>query len=277
MTDDTAEDCLRAGDPLEALQRLQSQVRAKPADPALRVFLFQLLCVLGQWQRALNQLDTAASLDAAALPMKQTYSEAIKCELLRTEVFLGRKVPLVFGQPDAWLALLIEALLTEGRGAPEQARALREQAFSDAPATTGCLDDKPFAWIADADMRLGPVLEAIINGRYYWLPFDRLSQVDIEAPIDLRDAVWMPAHLQFVNGGDAVALIPTRYPGSEMGGDSALALSRKTLWEETATGSYIGLGQRILATDAGEFPLMDVRSIVFAGGDGPGTGDTAGS
>ena len=27
--------------------------------------------------------------------------------------------------------------------------------------------------------------------------------------------VWMPAHLQFENGGESLALIPTRYPGSE--------------------------------------------------------------
>ena len=51
-------------------------------------------------------------------------------------------------------------------------------------------------------MRLGPVCEAIINGRYYWVPFDRLSRIDLEAPVDLRDVVWMPAHFQFANGGE---------------------------------------------------------------------------
>ena len=57
------------------------------------------------------------------------------------------------------------------------------------------------------------MLEAVINGRYYWVPFSRLAEVTIEAPEDLRDVVWMPAHLQFENGGEMVALIPTRYPG----------------------------------------------------------------
>ncbi|MBS1173150.1 MAG: impE, partial [Proteobacteria bacterium] len=56
----SAEDHLRAGDPAAALKLLQDQVRARPGDAKLRVFLFQLLCVLGQWERALNQLDTAA-------------------------------------------------------------------------------------------------------------------------------------------------------------------------------------------------------------------------
>ena len=57
---DAAEQSLKDGDPAAALAQLQEQVRANPADPKLRVFLFQLLCVLGQWDRALNQLNVAA-------------------------------------------------------------------------------------------------------------------------------------------------------------------------------------------------------------------------
>jgi type VI secretion system protein ImpE len=258
-----AESSLHAGDPEQALKLLQDQVRARPGDPRLRVFLFQLLCVLGQWERALNQLDTAANLDPAALAMKQTYGEAIRCELLRAEVFAGRKVPLVFGQPDAWLALLIESLLRAARGETAAAQALRDQAFEQAPETPGLLDGQPFGWIADGDMRLGPVLEAIVNGRYYWIPFARLKRITLEAPADLRDAVWMPAYLQFENGGESPALVPARYPGSEAAADGLLRLGRKTVWDEVAPEVYCGLGQRVIATDAGEFPLMDVRSIVI--------------
>src|SRR5690606_40769521 len=60
-------------------------------------------------------------------------------------------------------------------------------AFEAAPASAGMLDGKPFEWIADADMRLGPVIEAIINGKYFWLPFASVARLDLEAPADLRD------------------------------------------------------------------------------------------
>ena len=56
------------------------------------------------------------------------------------------------------------------------------------------------------------MLEAIINGHYYWIPFQQIQQIQIEEPADLRDVVWMPAHFVWTNGGDAVGLIPTRYP-----------------------------------------------------------------
>lgn len=261
-----AEESLRSGDPAAALERLQAQVRARPDDARLRVFLFQLLCVLGQWDRALNQLKVASGLDAGTLAMAQMYGEAVRCEAVRREVFEGRKSPMVFGQPDQWLALLIESLLVAGRGQAAEAEALRLRAFEDADPSPGSLDGRPFAWIADADSRLGPVLEAIINGRYYWVPFSRLTTVTIEAPADLRDVVWMPAHLQFENGGESVALIPTRYPGSDASSDGLVLLARKTLWEEVTPEHHRGVGQRVLTTDGGDVPLMDVRRIAI--GDG---------
>jgi type VI secretion system protein ImpE len=262
---DAAEQSLRNGDPAAALAHLQEQVRAKPADPRLRIFLFQLLCVLGQWERALNQLDVASGLDTEALAMAKTYGDAVRCEAIRDDVFAGKKSPMIFGQPDQWLALLIESLLEAGRGAHARSQDLRTQAFEEAPSSAGDIDGRPFAWIADADSRLGPVLEAVINGRYYWVPFVRLVKVQIEPPEDLRDIVWMPAHLQFGNGGESVALVPTRYAGSDDAADGLIALARKTIWEEMAPDIYRGLGQRIFATDGEETPLMEVRTIVLRG------------
>jgi type VI secretion system protein ImpE len=265
MSLETAERAVREGDLDTALTTLQEHVRKAPDKAELRVFLFQLLCVMGQWERANTQLKLAADLDAKALAMAQMYREAIRCEMLRAEVFAGKKSPVVFGEPAEWLALLIESLLVNGTPRADQAQGLRERAFESAPTTSGSLDGEPFEWIADADMRLGPVCEAVINGRYYWLPFANLSRVDLEAPADLRDVVWMPAHFQFANGGEAVGVIPTRYPGSESSDDPLIRLGRKTVWQQEAADVFSGLGQRILTTDKGEHGVMDVRSILLAG------------
>jgi len=261
MVAPAAEFSLKNGDPVAALAQLQEQVRARPEDAKLRVFLFQLLCVTGKWDRALNQLSVAASLDPSALAMAQTYGDAVRCEAIRADVFAGKKSPMIFGQPDQWLALLIESLLVAGRGEPDRSRDLRRRAFDEAPPTAGTIDGKPFSWIADADSRIGPVLEAVINGRYYWLPFSRLLKIEIEKPEDLRDVVWTPAHLRFENGGEVVALIPTRYPGSEDSDDGLILLARKTLWEDIADDAYRGIGQRVITTDVDDIPLMDIRAV----------------
>jgi type VI secretion system protein ImpE len=257
----TAEESVRAGRLEEALADLQGRVRKQPADPRLRVFLFQLLAVMGQWERALTQLKVASDLDPSTVGMMKTYQEALRCEVLRGDVFAGKKTPLLFGEPSEWMAWVVQALKLSAEEKFEEAAALRGKAFEAAPATSGKINDQPFAWIADADPRLGPVLEAVVNGRYYWIPFGRLREVRVEKPVDLRDVAWTPAHLTLANGGETVALIPTRYPGSESAPDSKLVMARATEWVERPGSMYLGLGQRLLATDQGEFPLMDVRTI----------------
>ncbi|MNG26523.1 ImpE protein [compost metagenome] len=73
----------------------------------------------------------------------------------------------------------------------------------------------------------------------------------------------MPAHLQFENGGETLALIPTRYEGTEAQEDGELRLARKTEWRELRPEVWAGYGQRVLGSDAGEYALMDVREILF--------------
>jgi type VI secretion system protein ImpE len=146
---------------------------------------------------------------------------------------------------------------------------LRARAFDAAPAAGGEINGAPFAWIADADMRLGPALEIIVNGKYYWLPFTAIDTLRMEAPADLRDTVWMPGNLTLRNGGEVVALVPTRYAGTTPSTDSALLLARATDWTDRGADTFVGTGQRLLSTDAGDTALMDLRALrMFAPGGG---------
>lgn len=260
-----AEQALRQGNLDLALQQLQDGVRAHPADVKLRIFLFQLLCVKGEWGRALKQLDVCGGLDASTLAMVNTYRDAIQCEAVRVAVFAGQTTPMVMGQPQAWVAQMVEALMAEGRGELALAAHLRTQALESAPATRGTLNGEPFAWIADADSRLGPVLEVIVNGRYSWAPFSSLTRVTFEAPTDLRDMVWLPAALEFPNGGGTVALVPTRYAPMPPGASAMLQLARLTEWEAMSDGQYRGLGQRLLTTDSTELGQLQARELRLDG------------
>jgi type VI secretion system protein ImpE len=258
-----AEQLLKEGKLSLALKALQDLVRKDAANPKYRIFLFQLLAAMGQWDRALTQLNVAGELDAFNLPMVQTYREAIQCEGLRPAIFSGQRAPLIFGMPEPWLAMLLDALKSDALGHTQQADQARAQAFDAAPVCGGTIDGTSFAWIADADQRLGPVLEAIVNGRYFWIPMQRILRIELDAPVDLRDAVWMPASFTWTNGAETVGLIPTRYNDTVSSRDEALLMARRTEWVEAGPRGEYGLGQRMLATDAGEFALMDVRVIEF--------------
>ena len=200
-------------------------------------------------------------LDKDTYPMVQTYRTAILCEMLRADIFAGRQTPLIFGEPPAWMAWMVESLKLLAEERYDQAEALRDQAFEKAEAIPGVIDENSFNWIADADSRLGPILEVILNGRYYWVPFQQIQSVQIAPPKDLRDLVWLPAQFFWINGSKMVGFIPSRYPGSEKTEDSALQLAHTTFWQEVNPGIHYGLGQRMLATDLDDYSLLNVRLL----------------
>ena len=89
----TAQELLKEGKPAEALTALQAEVRAAPNDGKLRVFLFQLMTVLGQWERAATQLKVCTDQDAKTLLMAQVCGPALAAENLRAEIFMGNRFP----------------------------------------------------------------------------------------------------------------------------------------------------------------------------------------
>jgi type VI secretion system protein ImpE len=251
-----AEQYIKNGQLSEALAVLQREVRAKPEDPRLRVFLFQINCVLGQWEKALNQLQVLSSLGSETMMLAQIFQPVIACELLRRDVFAGKRTPIIFGQPMEWMGLLVQSNELAARGEFSAALAARNRAFEAAPATPGTVNNAAFEWISDADSRLGPMLEAIIEGKYYWVPFCRVKRLVVTLPADLRDLVWAPAQFVWANGGEAAGHIPARYPHSETASDDAVRLARRTDWTEPVEGFSVGLGQRILTTENVDYPLL---------------------
>lgn len=262
-TGDLAEERLRTGDLSGALEALQDDVRTRPNDASLRIFLFQLLSLQGDWERAQGQLAVVASLDPAARDLADTYLEAIRCEMVRADVFAGRAAPELGPDAPAWMTDLTHALRLDAHGAVAEAARLRQQAFEQAPASAGTIDGRPFTWIADADSRLGPVLEAIVDGRYRWIAWNDVQALGLAKPADLRDLIWLPAHLSMTSGADVTALLPARYAGSAGAADVAVVLGRKTVWNEVSPDTFHGLGQRIVATDSEELPLLEIRRITI--------------
>lgn len=268
-----AVEILKQGDVEATLSAVKNSVRDDPANAENRTFLFQLLAVAGDWDRALNQLNVAGELEAKAFPMVQTYREALGCEALREQVFSGERSPLVFGDPEQWIALALEAVKLDAQGKHAEAAAMRADAYEQAPAIPGAVNGEPFEWLADADSRIGPFFEAIVNGGYYWIPMHRVASMTVEPPEDLRDLVWVPAQFSWANGGQSIALLPVRYPNTQRSSNDVLRLARRTEWEEKGEGSYFGLGQRMLATDSADYPLLDVREVKF---EVEATGEDAG-
>jgi type VI secretion system protein ImpE len=258
-----ADQLVRSGDLDGARAALVEVVRTHPGDTSARMFLFQLLALGGEWDKARTQLTTLAQLSPEAQMLSVVYGQAIEAERERAEAFAGRaRAGQHVGSP--WVDGLIEAIHHFTNGQDADGVAARDAAFDAAPDSAGTLDGRPFEWIADGDGRFGPCFEAIIGGRYGLQAFDQVARIESEGPRDLRDLVWYPVQIAFRNGQSTAALLPARYPRGSADWTAEQRLGRATDWRDGPWGPA-GAGQHLWTlSDGEEQGLLSVRQLDFA-------------
>ncbi|BFM19642.1 type VI secretion system accessory protein TagJ [Gilvimarinus japonicus] len=244
----------------EQIVEVKQSIRAAPNEVKHRVHFTQLLMLTGQWERALEQLQTAAQLDAKTIPMAQTYRELIQAEVLREQVFSGIKQPLSKDSYQPVVTLLTDAIKHRQNGKHTRADELQDQAYSQVDASPICIDGTTAQWLADADSRLGPSCELFINGGYYWVGFNHIRTLELEPPQDLRDLVWIPAKVTLLNDTEKLAFLPARYPFSYRF-DDQIALAARTEWQALSETAWAGIGQKMLVSEQRDFALLEARSL----------------
>ena len=247
----------------EALALLHATVKQQPVNFSARRALFDLNCVLGRFDKAVDQLNSLVSLDASHESYAVQNRALIGCEKQRVEVFSGRQVPLLFGEPPTWAGAWCEAHRLAAVGYFEAASQLRIQALDVVEMNPGKINNSAFADISDSDSRLGPVLEMIVDGKYFWVPWGRIKSIETQPPSQLVDLVWLPGKVIWINGGEALAYLPIRYPGTELSEDNQLRLARRTEWEEKPSATYLGKGQKLFFTDESEVSILECRRLEF--------------
>ncbi|WP_448213867.1 type VI secretion system accessory protein TagJ [Colwellia sp. MEBiC06753] len=258
-----AESLLHEGNLSECKDQLFGEIRKDPSNINLRIFLFQLACVSCDWERAKNQLNVLKEMSDATLAMVSTYEQLIGCEQKRINVLSGNKEPTCFGEPAQWLAFYTQGYQQYINGHFDQSLTLIEKGADLAPAISGTINNsESFAWLSDGDIRFGPSFEVMLNGNYYRLPFEYIKEINFEPIEDLRDVVWRPANLTLKNNGQLIIFMPMRYPIHANTTDEQL-LAKVCDWHEPIANYYVGNGQKVLITDASEYPLMNIDSIQF--------------
>lgn len=254
----------RLGDaPLcEQIERVSARLRAQPTTASHRWALFQLLCVIGEWARAIQQLQTWAKLEPGQASTAQVYRDLIRAERWRKLVVEGSERPGFVLEPPAWVDGLLNALHLNAGGQIELADDARETALDAAPSVAVRIPQGKAAWIVDSDSSFGPVCEVITAGHYRWVPFSDLAAWRVSPPAKLVDLVWAPCTLTLVDGALVHGFMPARYPGSETG-DDAMRLGRETVWLENGRTGITALGQKTWTTDQGDFSLFELANTEF--------------
>jgi type VI secretion system protein ImpE len=259
----------------ELLREAEARVRAQPALAAHRWALFQILCVVQAWERAVQQLQTYAQLEESQTRVVHAYRHLIRAERARIKVMSGEQQPdFIFDEAPEWMRGLLTALGLSAANQADAADDAREAALDMAPLVAGAGEGHRFSWIADSDTRLGPVCEFIAEGRYRWLAFDDIAQWQVRRPSSLVDLVWAPCNLMLHDGTTLHGFMPARYAStSSSGARDALLLGHETVWRECGRTGVFGEGRKTWTTSAGDVGLFDLAECVL----GAGANDDAGA
>ncbi|MFB6324842.1 type VI secretion system accessory protein TagJ [Pantoea deleyi] len=259
----------------ETLAEVTRQIQASPADADLRAAFVQLLCLAGNWSRAQTQLQSWLALSPQAQPTVNLLQQAIAGEQQREAVLRGDAAPVLPGSAWTWCDTLLAALKADAAGEVARGQALRVEALDLAAANPGTItqQDQPtaFSWLMDGDSRFGPVCEVINQGRYYWLPFAAIREMQFQAPASVTDLVWRHTRIQLIDGSEQVCQIPARY-SLRAETDERFLRASATEWLPLGDSSdqFIGQGQKMWISDSAEFSLLNLQQAVF---DEAGTAD----
>ena len=246
---------LRTGRLSEAIERVAEDVKAKPGDLAARTFYFELLALNGDLDRAVKQLDVLASSTDG---MGAFYAGAIQAERERRNFFHGGPRPRVLREPP-YASAYLEAVEHHAAGKSEAAMERLQSAESERSARA-LLNGGEVHELNDSHDLLGPFLELVIDNHYVWAPWDAIQSLTIPEPRYLRNTVWTPAALTLRSGDQGEVLLFSLYVDSHVQ-EEDVKLGRRTIWEQSSAGYTIAYGQKVIAADDRDWPILEIRNV----------------
>ncbi len=260
----TASELFHAGKLKEAIAAALEEVRNHPTDMGRRLFLAELLCFGGEFERADNHLDAVGHNDPQTMPWVITFRQLIRAEQARQDFFSLGRVPDFLAKPEGAVSVLLEASIRVRDGSLDEAGRLLEQAEQSRPRASGQCDGEKFDDFRDLDDQTSCVIEVLTsNGTYYWVPISRIESIEFHEPARSRDLIWRRTHLIVCDGPDGEVYVPALYAGAAADSDDLIRLGRRTDWRGGESSPVRGAGQRTFLVGEEARSILELKSIKF--------------
>ncbi len=273
---------IRAGKLTDARQQLINSVKRYPGDSGLRVLLFQVLSLLGDWEKAQRHIDIIAAQDVKAEAGIMPYKNLLQGERVRQEVYHLERRPEFLPKAPAYAERYFLGLEQLKNNEFESAEEIFELLEGDRPSPAGRLNDRSFVDIRETDSFLSYFLEAFVHERYVWIPFESIREMILPTPESLFDLIWIPAQITAWSGLTLNCFLPVVYPESPFHEDDRIKMGRMTDWRPLGGPFYKGLGQHVFQIGDEDVPLLEIRELMLnqpvtqegaETGEGPETDD----
>jgi len=259
-----AKDLYHEGKLTEAIKAMNDEVREHPADTHRRGFLCELLCLVGNLDRADLQLDTMSDQDPQVMAGISLIRQLIRGEQHRRQFYKDGRVPEFIGEPTEHLQLHLQASIALREGNVAGALETLVDAEAARPKCSGTWNGNAFDDLRDLDDLTASFFEVLTStGKYFWIGTEQVVSMTFRAPSRPRDLMWRPCHMDVRDGPDGEVYLPSIYVGTDALEDERALLGRVTEWTGGDGAPVRGLGQRTFLAGEQAVPILALESIEF--------------
>lgn len=264
-----AHDLYASGELEQAISSMNEEVKSNPLDPERRGFLCELLCIVGNWERADVQLAAIEKQSAESAVGVALYRQLVRAAQWREQFHAEGRAPEMLSSPDAGSRDALRLALLVRDGQLEAASELAQKLEDSRPRPRGLCDGTPFEDLRDLDDITATVLEVFTStGKYYWVPWSSVQSIELHTPQRPRDLLWLRASLEVRDGPSGEVYLPTIYAGALDATDELSALGRRTDWVGEEGQPVRGVGLRTWLVGEEPKTILEVQNLtVEAPGD----------
>lgn len=256
----------RAGRLDDAVAAANAAVRKAPAEPGPRMLLAELLLFQGNLERADTLMDALTTMEPGLALQAAAFRQLVRAEQARRQVWSDGRVPDFLGEPSPHLRRMLAALVTLRSGDAAGALRMLHEAEESRPPAAGSEGQVPFTDFRDADDLCSGFFEVLTTtGKCFWVPTERVAEVQFHAPERPRDLYWRRASMSVRDGPDGEVYLPAIYAADQASQPDPIRLGRATDWVGGEGAPTRGLGQRVfLVGDEGR-SVMELTTLAFGG------------
>lgn len=265
----TASELFRAGQLTAAVEAANADVRRAPGDFGKRHLLAELLVFARNIERADVILDAAAQADPKSAVAVAEFRQLLRADTARQQCLTDGRVPEFLGEPTEALRAALEARIALRAGDLAGAARHAEAIEAARPRVTGVMQapsgELSFDDFRDVDDLFAGFFEVLtVTGKYFWIPTERVGQLDFQPPRRPRDLAWWRASISVIDGPDGEVFVPAVYPMTESAASDEVRLGRATDWTEDGAGPVRGIGQRMFLAGDEAFGIAELSTIRFS-------------
>ncbi|MER0403946.1 type VI secretion system accessory protein TagJ [Vibrio vulnificus] len=246
-----------------AKEALIKEIKLAPKNATIRSKFIELLCIMGEFERADEQLMQSIKLFPEYLPGASQIRHLVKAAQARKDFFAGAASAQFIEGTEKLGETIVQFILAQKENNHEELISVCERAEQSRQALQFEINGVRYEDVRDLDDRLGGFIELFSSaGNYFLVPMDHIHYLELKPATNMLETLWRPCEFDIQGLGEGEAHFPMTYVDSESGNQK---LGRETDWKNVlGTDHCIGQGQKMWLVGDNALALSQLERVALA-------------